>query len=64
MTIRLPVNDAEIIDRAVHLRSLFPASRRVILVSGNVAMEFRAEGAGLQTKHVAKEAGGNQAQEG
>jgi predicted ribonuclease YlaK len=39
-----PVNDAEIIDRAVYLRSLFPTGRRVILVSGDVSMEFRAEG--------------------
>jgi PIN domain len=39
--VRLPVNDAEIIDCAVYLRSLFPISRRVILVSGDVSMEFR-----------------------
>jgi PIN domain len=53
--VRLPVADAEIIDRAVDLRSVFPASRRVILVSGDVSMEFRAEGAGLETRHVSRD---------
>jgi rRNA-processing protein FCF1 len=57
--VRLPVNDAEIIDRAVYLRSLFPTSRRVILVSSDVAMEFRAEGAGLETRHVARDVSGD-----
>jgi rRNA-processing protein FCF1 len=57
--IRLPVNDAEIIDRAVYLRSLFPMSIRVILVSGDVSMEFRAEGAGLETKHVSRAVNGD-----
>jgi hypothetical protein len=52
---RLPVNDAEIIDRAVELRSLFPVSRRLILVSGDVSMEFRAEGMGLKARHVARD---------
>jgi predicted ribonuclease YlaK len=52
--VRLPVNDAEIIDRAVYLRSLFPTFARVILVSGDVSMEFRAEGVGLETRHVAR----------
>jgi predicted ribonuclease YlaK len=58
--IRLPVNDAEIIDRAVHLRSLFPIGRRVILVSGDVSMEFRAEGAALETRHVARDVNGDE----
>jgi PIN domain len=53
--VRLPENDAEIIDRAVYLRSLFPTLRRVILVSGDVAMEFRAEGTGLETRHVSRD---------
>jgi hypothetical protein len=53
--VRLPVNDAEIIDRAVELRNLFPTSRRVILVSGDMSMEFRAEGAGLETRHVSRD---------
>jgi PIN domain len=53
--VRLPVNDAEIIDRAVYLRSLLPERRRMILVSGDVSMEFRAEGAGLETRHVARD---------
>jgi predicted ribonuclease YlaK len=57
--VRLPVNDAEIIDRAVYLRSLFPESRRVILVSGDVSMQFRAEGAGLETRHVSRDVGGD-----
>jgi hypothetical protein len=52
---RLPMNDAEIIDRAVELRSLFPVSRRLILVSGDVSMEFRAEGMGLEARHVARD---------
>jgi hypothetical protein len=42
--VRLPVNDAEIIARAVYLRSLFPTSARVILVSGDMSMEFCAAG--------------------
>jgi hypothetical protein len=58
--VRLPVNDAEIIDRAVDLRSLFPASPRVILVSGDLSMEFRAEGAGLETRHVARDVSGDE----
>jgi hypothetical protein len=58
--VRLPVDDAEIVDRAVYLRSLFPISRRVILVSGDVSMEFRAEGAGLETKHVSRAVGGDE----
>lgn len=63
--VRLPVNDAEIIDRAVYLRSLFPAFVRIILVSGDVSMEFRAEGAGLETRHVARDVSGDEkAQEG
>jgi hypothetical protein len=53
--VRLPVNDAEIIDRAVYMRSLFPTFVRVILVSGDVSMEFRAEGAGLETRHVSRD---------
>ena len=58
--VRLPVNDAEIIDRAVYLRSLFPTGRRVILVSGDVSMEFRAEGAGLETGHVSRDVSGDE----
>ena len=58
--VRLPVNDAEIIDRAVYLRSLFPTGRRVILVSGDVSMEFRAEGAGLETRHVSRDVSGDE----
>lgn len=61
--VRLPVNDAEIIDCAVNLRSLFPVSRRVILVSGDVSMEFRAEGVGLETRHVARDASNEVMQE-
>jgi hypothetical protein len=57
--VRLPVNDAEIIDRAVNLRSLFPTERRVILVSSDLSMEFRAEGAGLETRHVSRDLGGD-----
>jgi len=57
--VRLPVNDAEIIDRAVDLRSLFPLNRRVILVSGDLSMQFRAEGAGLETRHVSRDVGGD-----
>jgi hypothetical protein len=60
MHLRMPVNDAEIIDRAVHLRSLFPMSRRVILVSGDVSMEFRAEGVSLETKHVSRDVTGDE----
>jgi hypothetical protein len=62
--IRLPVNDAEIIDRAVYLRSVFPASARVILVSGDLSMEFRAAGAGLEARHVARDVSDAKAQEG
>jgi hypothetical protein len=58
--VRLPVNDAEIIDRAVYLRSLFPTFARVILVSGDVSMEFRAEGAGLETRHVSRDVSGDE----
>jgi predicted ribonuclease YlaK len=58
--VRLPENDAEIIDRAVYLRSLFPTSRRVILVSGDVAMEFRAEGSGLETRHASRDVSGDE----
>jgi hypothetical protein len=61
--IRLPVNDAEIIDRAVYLRSLFPESRRLILVSGDVSMQFRAEGAGLETRHVSRDASSDEKME-
>lgn len=57
---RLSVNDAEIIECAVTLRSLFPVSRRVILVSGDVSMEFRAEGLGLETRHVARNVSGDE----
>jgi len=63
--VRLPVNDAEVVDRALYLRSLFPPPRRLILVSGDVSMEFRAEGAGLETRHVFRDPSANGgAQEG
>lgn len=58
--VRLPLNDAEIIDRALYLRSLFPTRTRVILVSGDVSMEFRAEGAGLETRHVSRNVSGDE----
>jgi hypothetical protein len=54
--VRVPVADAEIIDRAVYLRNLFPPSVRVILVSGDLSMIFRAEGLGLETKQVSRSA--------
>jgi hypothetical protein len=32
----------------------------VILVSGDLAMEFRAEGAGLETRHVSRDVSGDE----
>lgn len=52
--IRLPDNDAEIIDRAHFLRSLLPPGRRLILVTGDVSMEFRAESRALEVRHVSR----------
>ncbi len=64
MHVRLPVNDAEIIDRALYLRSLFPTSRRIILISSDLSMQFRAEGAGLETRHVSRDLGEDEKSQG
>jgi hypothetical protein len=55
--VRLGDNDAEIVDRAVHVRSLFPEQRPVILVTGDQSMEFRAIGLGLDTRFASREEG-------
>ena len=49
--VRLPVNDTEIVDRAVYLRDLF-APRRVYLVAGDYSMLFRGEEMELQPIQV------------
>jgi hypothetical protein len=52
---RLGDNDAEIIDRAVHVRRILPPQRSVILVTGDLSMEFRAIGLGMDTHLVSRD---------